>query len=70
MTGPESRKLTRKFLMLLLLLLGLGVATASEKPRPKSQCPVCPEPYHCNWITGDCVCDCPDINGNCPASCA
>lgn len=56
--------------MLLLLLAGLGVAAAPEEAGASFGCGVCPIPYHCNWITGDCECDCPDLNGNCPASCA
>lgn len=70
MTKHKPPGLIRRLLMLLLLLAGLGVATAPEKAGASYGCGVCPIPYHCNWITGDCECDCPDLAGNCPASCA
>lgn len=62
----QSRKLYRKFLVLLLLLLGLAVTAG--KPRVKSDCPICPEPYHCVPATGECVCDDPDLCGGSPTS--
>lgn len=69
MTKHKPLGLLRRLLLLTLLLAGLGVATAPEKAAAFG-CGVCPIPYHCNWVTGDCECDCPDLAGNCPASCA
>jgi hypothetical protein len=66
-----ARRLTRRVLTLCLLLVSMAVAMSRAEERAAGAwCPVCPIPYSCDPWTGDCVCDCPDIFGNCPASCA
>jgi hypothetical protein len=69
MSRTDSLRLTRKLITLCLLLAALAVATFRAEERAGA-CPICPIPYSCNPWTGECQCDCPDIFGNCPASCA
>jgi hypothetical protein len=69
MSRSDVRRLARKIFTLCLLLIGLALMMSRAEVRVGA-CPVCPVPYSCDPWTGDCVCDCPDIWGNCPASCA
>jgi len=64
------RKLISK--LAAVCVLAAGVYVAQNNPvNAKTDCPVCPVPYHCNfWTMGDCVCDCPNLDGSCPAGCA
>ena len=62
----------RKLILKLaaVCVLAAGVYVAQKPVSAKTDCPVCPVPYHCQFWTGDCVCDCPNPDGSCPAGCA
>jgi hypothetical protein len=66
-----NRKLLLRLAALCLLLAGFFIAQRTPVSA-RTDCPVCPIPYHCNpWDpSGDCVCDCPNPDGTCPAGCA
>jgi len=64
----SSRKLILK--LAVVILLATGVCITQNNVSAKSWCPICPDNWHCNFVTGDCVCDCPDAGGGCPMSCA
>ncbi len=62
------RKLILKFVAVCVLAAGAYVA--QNPVSAKDECPICPVPYHCNfWTMGNCICDCPNPDGTCPAGC-
>ena len=61
-----KRKLVAKFVLLFLLVGGVIYLEPSAKAMP--YCPICPVPYTCNGF-GQCVCECPNLDGSCPSGC-
>jgi hypothetical protein len=63
------KRLARKVLLLLAVLGLLAVASPPGGIRPAMACDPLPCPWnppmHWDFVACGCVCDCPDIWGNC-----
>ena len=66
----SSRRMILKLAALCLLAASAFAAQYSSASAAMT-CPmICWENHYCNYVTGECECNCPEPSGFCPQSCA